>query len=150
MTRFIFGAVVLLGLSGCSNAAPHEELVAVQRAELVGGRPALESEYQSSIIYSTNTDTGELVSCSGTKVGPRHFLVASHCVTDTNTGELTSPHRPGGTISLTGDNNGLHLYTLTVVRSWLPTPYFWVTAPDQDRPDAAVIEVVEPTSDIPI
>lgn len=71
--RQIFAALATITL-GCSSVAPDSEEVLLQEDELIGGRAALESEYQPTVYIQNG--------CTAAKVGPRHFLTAAHCVHD--------------------------------------------------------------------
>ena len=76
-TRTCSTVSLCIGIAACSSAetGPSPEVVKETGDELTGGRPALESEFPATVL---------LGGCTGAKVGPRHFLIAAHCVHDFN------------------------------------------------------------------
>ncbi|WP_437636846.1 carbohydrate-binding domain-containing protein [Sorangium sp. So ce854] len=147
-------ALLPLVLAACvgDNDAPTSEHVDASSDELIGGRPALEAEVPATI---------EVSDCTGAKVGPRHFLIAAHCVDDDNTGGVGSNHLPGSTVAITDDNgpSGIQRRNLTVQETHI-FPAWTSSRRSCHRhcinilnpyhpPDVAVIVVDEDTPDIP-
>lgn len=71
------------------------EEISAAEDQLIGGRPALESEYPSTVLGP---------GCTAAKVGPRHFLTAAHCVDDLFTGTVAPGYGPGDTYAVSADN----------------------------------------------
>ncbi len=59
---------------------------------LIGGEPAKEEEYRSSVFINQ--------SCTGSKIGARTFLFAAHCMINGSSGELNKPFRSGAKVNL--------------------------------------------------
>ncbi|WP_437725574.1 trypsin-like serine protease [Sorangium sp. So ce861] len=90
-------ALLSLCLAACSvegSGETSEEIGAADDA-LIGGSPALESQYPSTVGGP---------GCTAAKVGPRHFLTAAHCVDDEFTATVHPAYGPGNTYSVTADN----------------------------------------------
>ena len=85
-------SIMLLGACNVGDdIAP--ESVARSDEELTGGRVALESEFPATIYNG----------CTSSKVGPRHFLIAAHCVYNSGTGTVTLP--PGSAFYVNPNND---------------------------------------------
>jgi hypothetical protein len=63
---------------------------------LIGGEPDSQARFGSTVALKIAPDRR----CTATKIGPRGFLTAAHCVVDIPTGALTPAARPGGRIAL--------------------------------------------------
>ncbi|WP_437336134.1 trypsin-like serine protease [Sorangium sp. So ce394] len=86
-----------MSLVACSvegYVEPSEEIGAADDA-LIGGRPALESEYPSTVLGP---------GCTAAKVGPRHFLTAAHCVDDEYNAAVSPSYGPGGSYWVSATN----------------------------------------------
>ncbi|KYF62115.1 peptidase [Sorangium cellulosum] len=90
-------ALLSLCLVACSVEGYDEtsEEIAAANDELIGGTPALETQYASTVLAG---------GCTAAKVGPRHFLTAAHCVDDLYTATVEPWFGPGGTYSVSADN----------------------------------------------
>lgn len=71
------------------------EEISAAEDELIGGQPALETEYPSTVLGP---------GCTAAKVGPRHFLTAAHCVDDLYTATVEPGYGPGGSYAVSADN----------------------------------------------
>lgn len=71
------------------------EEISAAEDELIGGTPALESQYPSTVLAA---------GCTAAKVGPRHFLTAAHCVDNQYTATVDSGYGPGGFYSVSAAN----------------------------------------------
>src|SRR6266545_1695103 len=80
------------------------EAVGSHDDELTGGRLALESEYPSTVHFG---------GCTGAKVGPRHFLLAAHCVHDAYANQVSGGYAPGFSVSVSTDNLASNYRSLT-------------------------------------
>ncbi|MGC4065266.1 MAG: trypsin-like serine protease [Polyangiaceae bacterium] len=143
-------ALPLFSLLGCQDAAVSTEgdEASVAESQLTGGRQAVSGEYASTLTIG---------GCTGAKVGPRHILVAAHCVHDYVNNRLWSSFEPGGTVSVTNEIVPTNYRQLSIVKTtmapgWTETcsTPCGVNVLNPSHPaDAAVIEVVEETPDIP-
>ncbi|CAN90920.1 putative exported peptidase / protease [Sorangium cellulosum So ce56] len=90
-------ALLSLCLAACSvegYGETSEEIGAADDA-LIGGQPALESQYPSTVLGP---------GCTAAKVGPRHFLTAAHCVDDEYAATVAAGYGPGGSYLVSADN----------------------------------------------
>lgn len=153
-----FALVLSFSTTGCGDRTDHEALVLghVTRA-LEGGRLALEEEFGATVnlrFFGFGSVSPDAVpGCTGTKVGERHFLTASHCVADAQ--GLSEQLLPGATVVVVSDNRSLYGRSLTVVQTSLATPHMYLgyvhpPGAAYQPPDAALIEVQETTPEIPI
>lgn len=138
------------GLMACSGstADSNEDFGAIE-SELVGGRPALETEYSSTVMIG---------GCTGVKVGPKHFLLAAHCVHDYNNNTLWSSYLPGNTVFVANDHDdpfstqrALTIQSTTMHPEWVATcdvPCGVNVLDASHAADAALIIVNEATADI--
>ncbi len=127
------------------------EAVADSEQPLVGGRLAQSGEYGSTVEVAQN--------CTGSKVGPRHFLVAAHCVHDTSANVVQYGYLPGAKVRITNSKvaaydsyKELTVEETHIFPAWLsacvapcPLPILTPTHPA----DVAVIVVREETPAIP-
>lgn len=136
MRHFIALPVLVLAVTACSLQSESESLGS-RDDELVGGHVAVESEYPATVSIG---------GCTATKVGPRHFLTAAHCV-DESLQQL----------NVTPDNNAQNFRSLTVSAVHRHPEYTNCTACAGDgsmndfgfKPDAALVVVQELSADIP-
>ena len=138
MRQFIALPALVLGFAACTvQSASEPEALSSRNDELVGGHVAAESEYPSTVSIGN---------CTAAKVGPRHFLTAAHCVSES----LTQ-------LSVTTDNNAQNFRSLTVTSVKRHPQYTGCTTCAGDgsmndfglKPDAALITVDQLTPDIP-
>jgi hypothetical protein len=129
--------LVCVSLLACQSETQSsaDEGVALSEDALVGGHVAEESEYPTTVFIGN---------CTGTKVGPLHFLTAAHCVNASNT-----------SLFVTTDNNAQSGVTLPVLSVNIHPEYAQCTACNGNddfgmRPDVALLIVSELTPDIPI
>jgi alpha-tubulin suppressor-like RCC1 family protein len=116
--------------------------VATSRADLIGGRIPLESEYAATVYWSFG--------CTATKIGQVQFLLADHCVVD-DQGALRPWAQPGQPFVITSDNDQRRFRTLTITQTRLPNPFYLSSSLLRPfAPDVAVISVAEQTPDIPV
>lgn len=80
--------VAAIGCDGSANNAA--ESVELSSQALTGGDPATNADYPATVI---------LGGCTAAKVGPRHFLLAAHCVND-DTAHVSGDFAPGSPISV--------------------------------------------------
>jgi hypothetical protein len=59
---------------------------------LIGGGPAKEEEFRSSVFINQ--------SCTGSKIGARTFLFAAHCMINGNSGDLSKSFHSGASVNL--------------------------------------------------
>lgn len=116
--------------------------------ELVGGRPAAEGEFPSTMMIAE--------SCTAAKVGPRHILTAGHCVLS---GETPGTPRPrfqnGATLHVTTREAANNLdpndpaYVAVVVErthiqpTWLREEYNGGALAVNPAADVAIVELTE-------
>jgi hypothetical protein len=89
---------------------------------LIGGM--LDADNRFGAVVSLRTTAGRW--CSATKIAPRAFLTAAHCVIDVPSGGLAGPFRAGGRVLVSGqaEPKGASDYlSLTVVRTQLPAAF---------------------------
>lgn len=151
MLRKMGVVVVCVGsLAACSGSGfEGGEDLGTLSDELVGGRLALESEYASTVM---------LAGCTGVKVGPRHFLLAAHCVHDYFNNTLWSSYLPGNTVWLANDHDdpygsqrALTIQSTTMHPGWVAScdvPCQVNVLDASHEADAALIIVNETTADI--
>lgn len=139
MRRWIVLSLLVPSVFACTAETElYEEPVAERTDELVGGRPATESEYPATVY---------LGGCTGVKVGPRHFLSAAHCFGDPNM----------ATLAMTPNNDASDITYLTVVSVNVHPEYTNCSQCANDnsmsdfgyRPDVALIVVAEDTPSVP-
>jgi hypothetical protein len=147
-------AVIAVGsitLGACSGGQGYDdEPIAEADLELTGGRAATDAEFPSA-LYVGN--------CTGAKVGPRHFLVAAHCVHDSSANSIGSGYLPGNQVWITKDNNmSTAVFSpVTVSQTHIHPSWFSAcTTPcpanillPTNPPDVALIVVQEDTPAIP-
>lgn len=63
---------------------------------LLGGQPDKAAAYESVVALSV----GDRLHCSATKIAPRAFLLAAHCIASTRTGGLDEAFEPGRRIQV--------------------------------------------------
>ena len=96
--------------------------LSAQAAALVGGQPDTDADYSYAVFFKVDGQRR----CTATKIGPRAFLTAAHCVVDISKGGLVQAFEPGGTILLTnraepkGDSD---YRSLTVEATRLPPAF---------------------------
>jgi alpha-tubulin suppressor-like RCC1 family protein len=146
-SRIVVAAVFVWGCGEVQSEGASQTGTA--REELVGGHAAIPSELPATVTISGSFD-GLTVSCSATKVGTRHFLLASHCVTNGLTGALTPPFTAGGHLAMLANSDGMRSRGLTVAQTSLPSVHYYVQPPVTGAPDAAIIRVIEDTPEIPL
>lgn len=84
--------VALTIAAGCGG-----DTLSTQEADLVGGRLAGDDEFSAVIRVHG--------SCTATKVGPRHYLTAAHCVIDFDTGDILAKYAVGEPFWVTNVND---------------------------------------------
>jgi len=150
---------VLLSAPGCiaSAADRGDEDSARTDHELTGGTVATAQQWKSVV---------RLTNCTASKVGPRHFLTAAHCVVKLNTHELASGRRPGDILEIWDHaDRGFPLrggagapVLVEIVETHVHPTYLELNGvPDDvgnrytasDLPDMAIIEVSDATPAIP-
>jgi hypothetical protein len=65
---------------------------------LIGGEPDRDERYAA--VVTILSEAGSRKHCSATKIGPRRFLTAAHCVFDIDSGDLYSTYQPGGSLRI--------------------------------------------------
>lgn len=70
---------ILFGLGGCTATEAED---GASKSDLVGGNVAAEDDLPGVVAMLADGS----MHCSGAKVGPRHLLVAAHCVVDLRAG----------------------------------------------------------------
>ncbi|MGC4069390.1 MAG: trypsin-like serine protease [Polyangiaceae bacterium] len=129
--------LAILGLVGCQSepTTSAEEEIAQNEGALVGGHVATESEYPATVYIG---------GCTGTKVGPQHFLTAAHCVN----ASMTS-------LTMTTDNNAQNAVNLPVLSVNIHPEYANCTACNGTddfgmKPDVALVIVSQLTPNVPV
>jgi V8-like Glu-specific endopeptidase len=143
MRRIILAAILSGSLTGCGM--PGDEQVdptEQQTGEITGGQlvPANVGPPDTSVIAYWSDTFGF---CSGTKIGPRRFLTAGHCI-----GNNWSV---GQTMWITNQNNGGNPITVTVsrVRNHPTAQNLYDGNTTGPGYDASIIDVNENTPTIP-
>lgn len=89
---------------------------------LIGGEPDFDGDYAAVVLLVS----GPRSVCSATKIGPRRFLTAAHCVVDGEGARLRPAFEPGGRVRVSnapvprGDGD---FVVLSVVATRLPPDY---------------------------
>ncbi|MCA9613077.1 MAG: S1 family peptidase [Myxococcales bacterium] len=159
---------VLAALAACASTDPGGST-----NELINGRLADEGEFPSTVAVAYFYDYGngdgiDWPFCTAAKVGPRHILIAAHCVSgyDAQTGEVGvhSYARPGATLSLTNGTDlrfpieGLRPFVVEethVFPGYLeacaaaPESCGYITSLVEREPDVALIVAQEDIEGIP-
>ena len=65
---------------------------------LIGSAPDRDERYAAVVTILSEAGSG--THCSATKISPRRFLTAAHCVFDIDSGDLYSTHQPGGSLRI--------------------------------------------------
>src|SRR5262245_26231823 len=86
-TRTTWACAIAAIAAGCGSGDRGNAESNAVASPLIGGRAALESEFPSAValFYSAPSNNAK---CSMTKVGPRQFLTAAHCVFDNATRQV--------------------------------------------------------------
>jgi len=108
------GVRILVALILCGVSAP--------LSALIGGQPDTDGRYASVVSLRIAPDRR----CTATKIAPRTFLTAAHCVIDIPTGELARPFQPGGEVQVSNSAEpaGSTSYqTLVVAQTRLPPAF---------------------------
>ena len=124
------------------STAPSEDIQSHEGA-LVNGHVATEAEYPATVLLVHDN-----LLCTATKVGPRHFLIAAHCMP--NPQNITQ-------VSVTPDNTGANFINLSVASVNNHPQYTNCSSCAGDnsmsdfglRPDVSLIIVQELTPSIP-
>ena len=137
-----------LAAMACSSEAP-EDLLGASSQELTGGEPASETDFPATV---------HIGGCTAAKVGPRHFLLAAHCVNDA-TGWPSTSYQPNAGIVIAPSHdllNPTQADIWTTVRQTYIYPQWPETCAasagcavnvlnSPNPPDVAVIEVNDDT-----
>lgn len=146
----------LLPLVACGQAVPVD---GEARSEpLIGGRAVGGAEYPSVVAILTPTTTQ--VECTAAKVGPRHFLLAAHCVYNRPSKIIYLRFQPAATLYFSTSrnlNDSPVIRTATVVATRMRADWGANCQTDTCEPaeawphipDLAVIEIDRDTPDIP-
>jgi len=65
---------------------------------LIGSAPDRDERYAA--VVTILSEAGSRKHCSATKIGPRRFLTAAHCVMDIDSGHLNPTHQRGGSLRI--------------------------------------------------
>ncbi len=88
---------------------------------LIGGKIAEEHEFLATLRVQGN--------CTASRVGPRHILMAAHCVSDSVSKSVLASFRPGATMMLTGANKVINDkssldWLVTIAHTYVESSYF--------------------------
>jgi hypothetical protein len=86
----IFCPFLLLGVTDCAQREKGGGSSATEENELVGGRPAVEGQFPATV--------GIVGNCIAAREGPRHSLLAAHCVTSEEPPNVDAGFSPGRTL----------------------------------------------------
>lgn len=152
-TSALFASACFIGLIGCGT-----EKAETSSPKLTGGiaiGPVSSSFFQSTV----NMNGG----CTGSKIGPRHFLFAAHCAFDFTNKSVVASYRDNATFALTNapypakDMPSLWK-SVTVEHTHFPNS-FWnacTSAPCNfsdmitKGADLAIVKIKQDTPDIPV
>jgi hypothetical protein len=136
--------------AACSAPAPSSDRpdrVASSDGALVGGREAAPGEYPATVEIAGG--------CTAAKIGPRHFLLAAHCVHDTTANALSGAYVTGARMRVDAGAPGgggpgadvtvaaTHIFPAWTAACVAPCPVNVLAA--THPADVALIEVVEET-----
>src|SRR5579859_261936 len=164
MVRWIHLSCAIATAVGCSGVSnDRDQTIGASSSPLIGGRPANDGEYPSTVALLF---TSNYLRCTMSKVGPRHFLVASPCLYDPTSGQLIPDFAEGAPmhVSTARTLNGAPTHVINIQQvitypDWLAcksscdqgrTPALSVIVVDRDTFDIAQASVdlspVEPGS----
>ena len=131
---------LLLAIAACAPTPPDE--IEQRDGHLIGGVAATDAQYPATV---------KLAGCTATKVGPKRYLIAAHCVT---IGSVPK-HQPGARLILSSKHRGVEWRDLTLDRldihpAWLAAPegYDQPIITPGAPPDLAIVRVHETRTDI--